>query len=72
MQVKDGLDIFKFLPVLSWIDLNVDMLFDKKKKLILFKIQMVKIGNDGFAAHEKNSIRHRRTREASLPASPLF
>ena len=43
MQVKDGLDIFKFLPVLSWIDLNVDMLFDKKKKLILFKIQMVKI-----------------------------
>ena len=33
---------------------------------------MVKIGNDGFAAHEKNGIRHRRTGEATLPASPLF
>lgn len=57
--------------MLSWINLNVDMFFDKKK-LILFKIKVVKIGNDGFAAHEKNGIRHRRIGEATLPASPLL
>ena len=47
--------------MLSCIELNVDMLFNEKKKLILFKIQVLKIGNDGFAAHEKNGIRHSRT-----------